>query len=380
MEFAMHACGPGPCLHDSADLATRLATIAAPTQRDLTIDLHCHVLSPQVEALVAGHPQLQQERDRLALATGPRSGQHNATSMLPAAGLRMTSIGQRLADMDAMGVDIQAISPSPSQFYYWADPALAVEIVREGNRHIAAICAQHPRRLVGLGSVALQHPQLAAEQLDHAVRLLGLRGVEISSQVAGCELDDRRLDPFWAMAEQLGCLVFLHPFGTTLGDRLNRFYLSNVIGQPLETTIALSHLIFGGVLDRHPRLRICAAHGGGYLPACFGRSDHAYRVRPEAAQIRQPPSHYLSQLWFDTVVYDPRLLRNLIDQVGASQLVVGTDYPFDMGMYRLHEAINDIAVSPQQRAEILGLNAASLLGIDAKAWLDTPRSPADRAQ
>jgi aminocarboxymuconate-semialdehyde decarboxylase len=277
----------------------------------------------------------------------------------------MTTLERRLADMDAMGIDIQAISPSPSQFYYWAESQLAAEIVLRCNQQIAELCARHPKRLVGLGNVALQHPALAAEQLEHAVAHLGLRGVEISSSAAGRELDDPVFDRFWAVAERLGCLIFLHPFGTTLGQRLNRYYLSNVIGQPLETTIALSHLIYGGVLDRFPRLRICAAHGGGYLPGYIGRSEHAYRVRPEAGRMSRSPAQYLRQLWFDTVVYDPLALRHLIDRVGATQVVVGTDYPFDMGMYRVHEVIEAIpGLSAQERAGILGLNAARLLGID----------------
>ena len=179
------------------------------------------------------------------------------------------------------------------------------------------------------------------------------------------DFDDPLFDPFWEKAEQLGCLLFLHPFGTSLGERLNRHYLSNVIGQPLETTIALSHLIFGGVLDRFPRLRICAAHGGGYLPFYSGRADHAYRVRPEARRPARPPSEYLRQIWFDSVVYAPLALRHLMDQVGASQIVMGTDYPFDMGSYRLHELIGAMpGLSPSEQAGILGLNAAGLLGID----------------
>ncbi len=365
MELALHTCGPGPCEHDSADLTARIGALAPPRERPLSIDLHCHALIPQVEELVGDHPARKEELDKLAWATGSASVLHNVTNMLPAAGMRMTTLDKRLADMDAMGIDIQALSPSPSQFYYWAEPELAATIVQCCNQQIANICARHPRRLVGLGSVALQHPRLAAEQLEHAVTQLGLRGVEISSSAAGRDLDDPQFDPFWAVAARLGCLIFLHPFGTTLGQRLNRYYLSNVIGQPLETTIALSHLIYGGVLDRFPRLRICAAHGGGYLPYYIGRSEHAYRVRPEAGQISQSPAHYLRQLWFDTVVHDPLSLRHLVDRVGATQIVVGTDYPFDMGMYRVHEAIAAIPdLSSEERAGILGLNAARLLGID----------------
>ena len=181
----------------------------------------------------------------------------------------------------------------------------------------------------------------------------------------GRELDDPSLRGFWARAEALDALVFIHPFGTTLGPRTATHYLVNTIGQPLETTIALSRLIFGGVLDAHPRLRIVAAHGGGYLPTYVGRSDHAHAVRPEAAaDTQRKPSDHLKRIWFDSVVYDPMALRHLVDRVGASQVVVGTVYPFDMGHYDMHELVDAIpGLSDAERAAILGGNAARLLGL-----------------
>jgi aminocarboxymuconate-semialdehyde decarboxylase len=158
--------------------------------------------------------------------------------------------------------------------------------------------------------------------------------------------------------------VFLHPFGTSLGSRVNRFYLSNMIGQPIETTIALSHLIFGGVLDRYPGLKILAAHGGGYLPSYVGRSNHGYAVRPESADMRRAPGEYLKQLYFDTLVYEPEGLRHLIEQVGASQVVVGTDYPFDMGMYEIHALPDSVAdLTEGDKVAILSGNAAKLFSI-----------------
>ena len=366
MTILLHTCGAGPCEHDSAPLTSRIERQKSDVDRPFTVDVHCHVLIPELEARVTGHPGRIAETEALGRATGKESVTHNLKEMLPAAGIRMTSLAKRIEDMDALGIDVQVLSPSPSQYYYWAEPELAAELVEKGNRQIARLCAQHPRRLVGLANVALQHPQLAAEQLDFAVRELGLRGAEISSQVPPHDYDHPSFNPFWTKAEELGCLLFLHPFGSTLGERLNRHYLSNVIGQPLETTIALSHLICGGVLDRFPRLRICAAHGGGFLPFYPDRSDHAYRVRPEARGSTRPPSAYLKQIWFDTVVYGPLALRHLADQVGTSQIVMGTDYPFDMGSYRLHELIDAVpGLSTAERAGILGLNAAGLLGIDA---------------
>ena len=349
------ACCPGE--NPTSDIAAR-------KRGRLTIDLHCHALVPAVEALVAGLPQKAAEPDLMAKAMGEASVAHNNAKMLPTAGPRMTRIEQRLADMDTMGVDVQLDSPSPTQYNYWAEPELAQQIVLRQNEAIAEMCARHPRRLAGLGTLALQHPKLAAEQLEHAVKTLGLKGVEISTSVNGRELDDPSLRDFWARAEALGALVFIHPFGTTLGARTATHYLVNTIGQPLETTIALSRLIFGGVLDAHPGLKILAAHGGGYLPTCIGRSDHAHAVRPEAAaDVRRKPSDHLKRIWFDSLVYDPMALRHLIDRVGASQVVVGTDYPFDMGHYDMHALVDATpGLSKEERAAILGGNAAQLLG------------------
>lgn len=349
------ACCPGD--RSTGDIASR-------KRGRLTIDLHCHGLVPAVEALVAGLPQKVAEPDILLKTMGEAAVAHNNAKMLPTAGPRMTRIEQRLADMDTMGVDVQLISPSPTQYYYWAESDLAQEIVRQQNEAIAEICASHPRRLAGLGTLALQHPQLAIEQLEHAVRTLGLKGVEISTSVNGKELDDPSLREFWARAEALGALVFIHPFGTTLGPRTATHYLVNTIGQPLETTIALSRLIFGGVLDAQPGLKILAAHGGGYLPTYIGRSDHAHAVRPEAAaDAGRKPSEHLKRIWFDSLVYDPTALRHLIDRVGAAQVVVGTDYPFDMGHYDMHALVDATPdLSEQERAAILGGNAAALIG------------------
>jgi aminocarboxymuconate-semialdehyde decarboxylase len=273
-----------------------------------------------------------------------------------------------------MGVDIQVLSPSPTQYYYWAERELAESVVKVQNEYVAELCAQYPKRFLGLGTLALQHPELAAQQLDHALGSLGLKGVEISTSVNGQELDADPLKPFWKKAEELNAIVFIHPFGTTLGARVSTHYLNNIIGQPLETTIALSHLIFSGVLDRHPGLKIVAAHGGGYLPSYCGRSNHGHSVRPESrADAPQIPLHYLKKLWFDTLVYEPEALRHLIDVVGASQVIVGTDYPFDMGHYAPHALVEETPrITEADAVAILGGNAASLLGLDLNRVTGNP--------
>lgn len=361
----VHTCGNVRCAAAETARSSGAGQAGTPRRkRPFTIDLHCHVVTPQVERLVASCPQKQAEPDIMLRTMGAASVAHNDRVMLPAAGPKLTRIEQRLADMDAMGVDVQVMSPSPTQYYYWTDRDLASDVVRLQNEHIAQLCASHPKRLAGLGTVALQHPALACEQLDHAVRTLGLKGIEISTAVNGRELSDPALNLVWRKAEELGAIVFIHPFGTTLGDRTNTHYLVNTIGQPLETAMALSHLIFHGVLDAHPRLKIVAAHGGGYLPTYIGRSDHAHTARPEAAaDTKTKPSEHLKRIWFDSLVYDGVALRHLIDRVGVSQVVAGTDYPFDMGHYDVHGLVESIpGLTQDDREAILGGNAAGLIG------------------
>lgn len=352
---------------------------AVPPSRRLpfaTLDMHCHLMVPAVEALVAGTPQKQAEAGEQRRLLGGSSVEHNL-AMREALRVRIVSGGQRLRDMDRLGIDVQVLSPSPTQYYSWADPALAERIVRAQNEAIAEAVRARPDRFVGLGAVALQHPALAARQLREAMEVHGLLGAEITSDPTGLGMDDPALAPFWDEAERLNAVLFLHPLGTSLGERVDRHYLSNLVGQPLETTVALSQLIFGGVLDRFPGLRICAAHGGGYLPYAIGRSDHGHGVRPEARGCQELPSVYLARLWYDTVVFRPESLQSLIAQVGLSQVVAGTDYPFDMGEYALHELVRRIPhLTADAQAAILGGNASSLLQLPT----DHPALVAARAR
>lgn len=353
-----HKCGPqSPVQEMSSGLARKGA-------RQYTVDFHCHIFVPAIERLVAAFPEKAAEVQQLEITSGAASADHNRRVMLPTAGPKLTSLELRFQDMDAMGVDLQVLSPTATQYYYWADRDLATVLVKEQNEAIAATCAKHPDRLTGLGNVSLQHPDLAASQLHYLVKELGLKGVVISSSVNGESLGGDVLTPFWKKAQELECVVFIHPFGTTMGTRLNRFYLSNLVGQPLETTIALSELIFSGTLDRCDKVKIVAAHGGGYLPTYIGRSDHGFKVRPEAAACAKAPHEYLKGIWFDSVVYDGMALRHLIDRVGVSQVVVGTDYPFDMGDYAPHELVSSLSpLTEAERGALLGGNALGLLGI-----------------
>ena len=331
-------------------------------QRAPITDVHAHLLLPALQAEVERRaPEAFAQAQALeARRNGPESMAASGR-MIGERFPRLTDLGARLAAMDEQGVERQWVSPSPSHFYPWAEEQLAVWIASEANRLIAEHVAGAPDRLTGLGFVPLQHPSRILELVDDAVLGRGLAGIEISSFAGDVELSDPRLEPLWTRVEELGAIVFLHPFGCSLDERLDRFYLSNTVGQPVENAVALSHLIFAGVLDRHPGLRLVAAHGGGYLPTAIGRSDHAWRVRPEAHGCVDAPSSYLRRLWFDTVVHDPAGLRHLIEVVGAERVLLGSDFPFDMGPDDPVGFVRSARLEEQVEAAVLGGNASALL-------------------
>jgi aminocarboxymuconate-semialdehyde decarboxylase len=242
-----------------------------------------------------------------------------------------------------------------------------MELARMVNDRLAEIVAAWPDRFVGLGTVPLQNADLAVAELDRCVKQLGLRGVEIVPNVNGVELTDPRLnlEKFFARAEALGIVLFMHPLGFTQGERLRNHYFNNVIGNPLETTIAASHLIFDGVMDRHPKLKVVLPHAGGFLAHYWARMDHAHRARPDCRMvIKKPPSSYLKKMYFDTIAFDPRMLRQMVDQYGADHVLLGTDYPYDMAET---DPVGLIAKIPRlaraERELIEGGNAARLLKI-----------------
>jgi aminocarboxymuconate-semialdehyde decarboxylase len=321
-------------------------------RRVRTIDMHAHLLVPEVWPLLEGHPRA--ESDIGAFLRSP---------MAP----RLQSIEQRLETMDRTGIDVQALTLHFQHQHDWAEPELAEAIVRVLNEQMAEEVAAHPDRLVGLGAVSLQHPELAAGQLRYAMRDLGLRGVMMTTTIGDEEISAPRFDPFWSEAEELGAVVFIHPEGVPdfAGRLAGAGSLGNTIGMPLDTTVALSHMIFSGFLDRHPRVRIVASHGGGYLPTYIGRSDNCYARNASCQDIARPPSAYLRDLYYDTLVYSPDNLRQLIAAVGADRLVLGTDYPFPImsedpvGVALAVEGLGDADLEA-----ILGGTAAGLLGLD----------------
>lgn len=325
-------------------------------------DVHAHLLLPALQAEVERRaPELMAEAADLERRRNGVESLQASGAMIGSRIPKLTDVNARLAGMDAQGVSRQWVSVSPNHFYPWATEGLATWVAMETNRLIAEHVAQAPDRLVGLGVVPLQHPHRVVEYLDDAVVGRGLAGIEISSFAGDVELSDERLEPFWARAAELGCILFLHPFGCSLDERLDRFYLSNTVGQPTENAVALSHLIFAGVLDRHPGLKILAAHGGGYLPFAIGRSDRAWRVRPEAQRCWHAPSTYLRKLWFDTVVHDPASLRHLIEAAGGNRVLMGSDFPFDMGLDDPVAAVHSAGLPEDLERMVLGANAEALL-------------------
>jgi aminocarboxymuconate-semialdehyde decarboxylase len=328
----------------------------------MTTDVHAHLLMPGLHAEVERRdPDGVKAAAELDLRRNGAASQAVSGPMVGARVPRLTDPAVRLASMDAQGIDRQWVSASPNHFYPWAEEQLAVWIAQEANRLIAEHVANAPDRLTGLGVVPLQHPSRILECVDDAILGRGLAGIEISSFAGDVELSDPRLEPMWARVAELGAIVFLHPFGCSLDERLDRFYLANTVGQPTENAVALSHLIFSGVLDRHPGLKLIAAHGGGYLPFAIGRSDHAWRVRPDAQACAHAPSTYLKRLYFDTVVHDDHALRHLVEVAGADHVLLGSDFPFDMGLDDPVATVRAAGLPDDVVAGILGGNADALL-------------------
>src|SRR5436309_6356225 len=316
-------------------------------RRVKVVDVHAHCQVPEAMALMG-----------MKLAT--------PGSTLPPILDMATQASDRIRAMDEQGIDVEALSINA--YWYKAERDLASQLIKIQNEKLAAACAANPDRFVAFATVALQYPDLAAQQLEEGVKKLGLRGASIGGSVNGEELSNPKFYPFWAKAEELGALIFLHPQGSPdFEKRLQgNGLLTNVIGNPLETTIALSHLIFEGALDRFPGLKLCAAHGGGYLPSYSARSDHGCLTFPDRctpAALKKQPTEYLRQLYFDSLVFTPEALRHLVAECGASQIVMGTDYPYPWTSTAVEHILETPSLSDAERAAILGDTACKLLGI-----------------
>jgi len=339
-------CG---CNWARAQTAARGPTIIN-GERVRTIDMHAHLLVPEVWELIEGYERAESD-----------IGAFLGSPMAP----RLTSIDGRLQDMDRQGIDIQALTLHFQHQHDWAEPALANAIARLLNEKMAEAVAKHPDRLIGLGAVSLQHPELAVEQLDYLMGELDLRGVMMTTIIGEEEISTPRFDPFWTRAEELGAVIFIHPeasFGNGGGRFAGAGQLGNTIGMPLDTTVAMAHMIFSGFLDRHPRIKIVWSHGGGYLPSYVGRSDNCHASSRGCQTMQKAPNEYLKQLYYDTLVYSPDNLRHLISEVGADRIVLGTDYPFPIASQDpVGDALAVEGLSDSELTAILGGTAAELL-------------------
>jgi aminocarboxymuconate-semialdehyde decarboxylase len=352
------------CLPEGAQIPGRFPGPVHARGKWFTVDIHCHLLTVKAEEMVkeAGLSMDWQPRFHFANEQTREVNREQARRTR----VQFTDIATRLADMDRMGIDIQAITPSPAQTFYSVPADLGIATARVINDNIADIVGKHPDRFVGLGTVPFQAPELAVAELDRLHGSLGLRGIEIATNVAGEDLSEPRFRPIFQRCEELGLTLFMHPTGFPEASRFRDHYFTNLIGNPLDTTVAVHHLIFGGVLQDHPNLKLVLSHGGGFLGGYNGRIDHGASARPDCCEhLREMPTTYLKRLYFDSIVYTHHQLEYLVEQYGADHVLMGTDYPADMGevdpigFVEGAKGLDDV-----QRRAILGRNAARLLNID----------------
>jgi aminocarboxymuconate-semialdehyde decarboxylase len=348
---ALYACNSAVAQPPAAAAGPKRGPTLIKGRRVKTIDMHAHLLVPEVWPLLEPYPQAKTD-----IGDFLRS---------PIAA-RLTSIEQRFAEMERQGIDVQVISLHFQHQHDWAERDLASRYVKLLNEKVAEQVDAHKDRLVGLGVVSLQHPDLAAEQVTHAMKELGLKGIMMTTMIGNEEISAERFAPFWSKAEELGAVVFIHPEGFAGGGE--RFagagQLGNTIGMPLDTSVALSHMIFSGFLDRHPKAKIVLSHGGGFLPSYIGRADNCYARSSQCKTMAKAPSEYLKNLYYDTLVYSPENLAYLIEQVGAERLVLGTDYPFPIASQDpVGDALAVQGISDADLEAILSGNVTRLLDL-----------------
>jgi len=330
-----------------------------------TIDVHAHILSEETIRL------LQREAPKVAPKLTDIDDQFGTLDVaghvyrnFPRGGW---DLQRRLADMAASKVDMQVLSVCPQTFLYAQPPAVAAAFARVQNEQLAKLVKARPDRFLAIATVPMQAPNLAADELRHAMRALGLRGMQIGSNIAGRNLDDPAFEPVWATAAELGAFILVHPINVAGMDRLGFYYLNNLIGNPLDTTIAAACLVFSGVLERHPTLKFCLAHGGGFVPYQAGRFVHGWQVRPEPKKkLPRPPTDSLARFYFDTIVHSKDVLEFLVGEAGADRVLLGSDYPFDMGMSDGVLQVRGLSVSAADQAAILGGRARVLLNAGDK--------------
>lgn len=329
----------------------------------MNIDVHAHYVPPEslkMASQIGARHGLTLDKDARGRAVVARDGKAFLTQLKA----EFFDLDLRLSIMDRQGVDMQVLSPASSYFFYWMPAEDALEYARWLNGQAAEAVTKHPRRLVGLASVPMQDGAKAAAELDRAMTKLGLRGAEIASNINGRYLDDPGFDPFWEAAQALGALIFVHPNRVIGADHMKDYNLANLIGNPTDTSLTFAKLIFGGVLERFPRLKFMLAHAGGFLPYTLGRLERGYSIQDSsAAKISKPPSEYVKLLYFDTITHSRMALEYLIENFGSEHVLLGSDYPYDMGDPEPVASLRAAHVSAQQFEQIACANVCQLLGI-----------------
>jgi len=329
-----------------------------------SIDIHCHLATPETRAIAAPHKSASYEPYDYFM--GQDSIDHNKV-MIPSIGAQLSEPAARIEYMDAMGVDIQGLATFVSEYFYWTPAKLGAELSRMQNDKLAAACADYPDRYSLFGAtVPLQDVDMAIAEMDRAVDDLGAKGLQIGGTVDGHNLDEARFRPFWQAVAAKGIPVILHPNGYPESDRFGEYFLTNCIGNPLETMVASTRMIFSGLFEELPDLKLILLHGGGYQPFYTARADHTWEVRPETRVSipDHPPSYYMKKLYYDTMVFQPQYLKILIDIVGSDRVMLGTDYPFDMGETDPNGLIGAVeGITEDQKTAMRGGNAAALFGI-----------------
>ena len=330
----------------------------------MIVDMHAHVFTAEALAGVERKyrkyaPQLLVEAGKHVIVTGDRSS--GPMELMPGFG----DVEGRLGAMDEAGVDVQVVSVTPGNFCYDAPAEAGAVISAAQNDAIAGMVGGHPDRFVGCATVPLQDPEAAVAELNRCVRDLGFTGVEIGTNVAGRNLDSPELMPFYAEAERLGTPILVHPTNNAGADRMGGYYLGNIVGNPMETTLAVGCVVFGGVLERFRGLTFCWSHGGGFWPYQVGRFDHGYEVRPEPkVNISVSPSTYASRMYYDTITHSEAALGYLVSVMGAGNVLYGTDFPWDMGDYDSIPMIKGMrGVKAGDKGKILGETSARLFGV-----------------
>lgn len=326
----------------------------------MKIDIHSHVIPDRIVSAIAADPK--RFRARIEGEGPARKIIHDQGYVYPLfEEFRQTEA--KLAAMDRKGIDISVISPAPPMFYYWADADLALEVAGLVNDGVADMVGVQPARLRGMATVPMQHPDAAVAELERVVRAYGFKAVEIGTSIEGAQLAEERFRPLLRRASELNVFVFAHPYYVGAKSGLENYYLTNLIGNPLDTTVMLANLMFSGRLDELPDLKLVLAHGGGFAPYQIGRLVHGHAVRSEASGIsKSSPKQLLKRIYFDSLVFEPQALRYLIDLVGADHVCIGTDAPFDMADADPGATIDAVpAITPQERQCICCGTALKLL-------------------